>query len=157
MHAGVLRPSCSNWSSALHIVDKKNGEIRPCDDYRGLNALSKVDRYPVPNIQEFTSQLAGLTIFSHIDLVKVFHQIPVHPDDIPKTAIITRFGLFEYTRMPFGLKNAVQTFHCFIDEVVRGLPFCFAYIDDLLIASPDEATHLVHLRQLFTRLEDYGI
>ena len=108
--AGVLRPNSRNWSSALHIVDKKNGEIRPCDDYRGLNALSKVDRYPVPNIQEFTSQLAGSTIFSRIDLVKAFHQIPVHPDDIPKTAIITLFGLFEYTQMPFGLKNAAQTF-----------------------------------------------
>ena len=110
MRAGVLRPSSSNWSSALHIVDKKNGEIRPCGDYRALNALTKLDRYPVPNIQEFTSQLAGSTIFSRIDLVKAFHQIPVHPDDIPKTAIITPFGLFEYTRMPFGLKNAAQTF-----------------------------------------------
>ena len=100
----------------------------------------------MPNIQEFTSQFAGSTIFSRIDLVKAFHQIPVHPDNIPKTDIITPFGLFKYTRMPFGLKNAAQTFQRFIDEVVRDLPFCFAYIDDLLIASPDEATHLVHLR-----------
>ena len=66
MRAGVLRPSSSNWSSALHIVDK-NDEIRPCGDYRALNALTKLDRYPVPNILELTSQLAGSTIFSRID------------------------------------------------------------------------------------------
>ena len=157
MRAGVIRPSSSNWSSALHIVAKKNGDIRPCGDYRALNTLTKLDRYPVPNIQEFTSQLSGSTVFSRIDLVKAFHQIPVQPEDIPKTAIITPFGLFEYTRMPFGLKNAAQTFQRFIDEVVRGLPFCFAYIDDLLIASPDADSHHTHLSQLFTRLEDYGI
>ena len=111
----------------------------------------------MPNIQEFSSQLSGSTIFSRIDLVKAFHQIPVHSDDIPKTAIITPFGLFEYVRMPFGLMNAAQTFQRFIDEVVRGLPFCFAYIDDLLIASPDEASHRQHLHQVFTRLQDYGV
>ena len=132
-------------------------EKQPCGDYRALNAHTKIDRYPVPNIQEFSSQLAGSTIFSRIDLIKAFHQIPVHPDDVPKTAIITPFGLFEYVRMPFGLRNAAQTFQRFIDEVLRGIPFCFAYIDDVLIASPDEATHKQHLQSVLTRLQDYGI
>lgn len=157
LNQGIIRPSSSNWSSALHIVPKKTGEIRPCGDYRALNSRTLEDRYPVPNIQEFTSQLSGSTVFSRIDLVKAFHQIPVHPDDIPKTAIITPFGLFEYVRMPFGLRNAAQTFQRFIDEVLRGLPFCFAYIDDLLIASPDEATHRHHLHEVLQRLQEYGI
>lgn len=157
MRQGIVRPSSSNWSSALHIVEKKNGDIRPCGDYRALNSRTKEDRYPVPHIQEFSSQLVGSSIFSRIDLIKAFHQIPVHPDDIPKTALITPFGLFEYVRMPFGLRNSAQTFQRFIDEVLRGLPFCFAYIDDLLIASPDDASHRQHLHQVFTRLQDYGV
>ena len=154
---GIIRPSSSNWSSALHIVSKKNGEIRPCGDYRALNSQTLMDRYPIPNIQEFTSQLKGCKIFSKVDLVKAFHQIPVNPADVPKTVIITLFGLYEYVRMPFGLRNAAQTFQRFIDEVLRGLPFVFAYIDDLLIASPDEATHRTHLKEVLLRLEDYGI
>ena len=118
MHKSIVQPSSSNWSSALHVVLKKNGDIRPCGDYRDLNSRTKMDRYAVPNIQEFSSQLAGSTIFSRIDLVKAFHQISVNPEDIPKTAIITPFGLFEYVWMPIGLMNAAQIFQRFIDEVL---------------------------------------
>ncbi|GFX47506.1 hypothetical protein TNCV_618651 [Trichonephila clavipes] len=130
---GHIRPSKSNYASPLHMVPKKDStEWQPVGDYRALNAQTIKDNYSIPNILDFTSNLHGTKIYSHIDLVKAYHQIPINPDDVHKSAIITPFGLFESTRMQFGLCNAAATFQRFIDEVLRNLPFVFAFVDDIL-------------------------
>ena len=102
-------------------------------------------------------RVAGSKLFSKIDLRKGYHQVAVNPEDVPKTAITTPFGMFEYLRMPFGLRNAGNTFQRHMDRVLMGLDSCFCYLDDILVASETAAAHEQHLRGLFERLRKHQL
>ena len=154
---GIIRRSDSLWSSPLNMMPKNSGGWRPYGAYRRLNDVTMADRYPVPHIQDFASQLAGASIFSKIDLVRGYHQIPVAADDVSKTAVITPFGLIEFLRTPFGLKNAAQTFQRLMDTVCNRLDFVFVYLDDILVSSTSAEQHMLHLREVFHRLSTHGL
>ena len=104
-------------------------------------------------MSDLSSNLAGMKFFSKLDLVKGYHQAPVSPEDVPKTAIITLFGLFEYLRMPFRRQNSGNTFQRLLDRVMQGLPYTFIYINDILIASPTYKQHLLDMEEVLCCLK----
>ena len=156
------------WCCPLHCVPKKDDSWRPTGDYRPLNNLTIPDTYPLPHLQSFTDQLHGKRVFSKIDLKDAFQQIPVHPDDIPKTTITTPFGAFQYNYMPFGLSSASQSFQRFIDTALRNITITLpngeekevsvlAFIDDILLASSSHEIYMLELHAVFQRLTDFGL
>ena len=154
---GICYRGRSEWSSPLMVTTKPCGGWRVCGDYRRLNAMTTDDQYPVRQLTDFTSELHGKSIFSKIDLLKGYHQIPVADGDIPKTAVITPFGLYIFPRTPFGLKNAGQDFQRLMDEILGDIPRVFVYIDDILVASENLEQHLKDLDIVFKTLSANGM
>ena len=152
-----LCQASSQWASPLHIVVKKDGTIRPCGDYRRLNNITEADHYPLPNIADVTSFLHGATVFSKLDLMKGYFQVPMHPEDIPKTAIVTPFGTYTFNYSCFGLKNAGATFQRLMDNILGDLPFCVCYVDDVLVFSNSGKQHLQHLKVVLESLSENGL
>ena len=154
---GICQKASSPWSSPLHIVSKKDGTLRPCGDYRRLNMITEPDHYPLPNISDVTTYLHGASIFSKLDLLKGYFQVPVNKEDIPKTAITTPFGTYTFNYSCFGLRNAGATFQRLMDGILGDLPFCVCYVDDILVFSSSKEDHLEHLQVVLDRLQQNGL
>ena len=156
---GFIRPSASPWGCLALFVKKKDDSLRLCVDYRPLNAVTIKNKYPHPRIDILFDQLAGARIFSKIDLRSGYHQIKIRPCDIPKTAFSTRYGLYEYLVMSFGLTNAPAYFMYLMNSVF--MPeldkFVVVFIDDILIYSKNEEDHAKHLRIVLQRLRDHQL
>jgi hypothetical protein len=157
LEEGIIHRSSSQWSSPLHMVAKKDCSWQPCGDYRQLNSHTVEDKYPLPNLSDLAARLDGCRIFSKLDLRKGYLQVLVAVEDIAKTAIITPFGLFKFTRMPFRLRNSGMTFQRLMDSILSSPPFTFVYLDDILVASSDEAAHRWHLEAVFAVLQQNGL
>ena len=154
---GVCKRANSPWSSPLHMVPKPDGSARPCGDYRLLNSKTVRDTYTLPNLRDFIGKMAGKKIFSTIDLTKGYWQIPMDPESIPKTAVITPFGTYVFLKMSFGLMNAGSTFQRLMDQVLDGLDCIFVYLDDILIASNSIQEHERDVREVLQRLRSAGL
>jgi len=126
----------------LHMVKKLGADsCRPCVDYRNLNLRTITDSYVIPNLHSLNFQLKGKKVFSRLDLVKGYFQVPVDKASRAKTAVVTPFGTFQFNFMPFGLKNAGATFQRLMDSIFGDLDFVFVYLDDILISSENEEDH----------------
>ncbi|WVZ64210.1 LOW QUALITY PROTEIN: hypothetical protein U9M48_013770 [Paspalum notatum var. saurae] len=157
---GYIRPSSSPWAFPVLLVEKKDTDVkRMCVDYRAINKVTIKNKYPLPRIDDLFDQLQGACVFSKIDLRSGYHQLKIRPSDIPKTAFTTKYGLYEYTRMSFGLTNAPAYFMQLMNSVFMDYldKFVVVFIDDILIYSKTEAEHEEHLRLVLQRLREHKL
>jgi hypothetical protein len=159
LEKGLIRPSSSPWRCPAIFVKKKDQTLRMCMDYRPLNEVTIKNKYPLPRIDILFGQLTGARVLSKIDLRSGYHQIHIQPEDIPKTAFTTWYGLFEYLVMSFGLTNAPAHFMYLMNSVF--MPeldkFVVVFIDDILIYSKNEEEHAKHLQIVLTRLREHQL
>jgi hypothetical protein len=151
-----IRPSSSPWGALVLFVQKKDGSQRMCVDYRSLNDVTVKNKYPLPRIEDLFDQMRGARVFSKIDLRSGYHQMRIRPSDIPKTAFSTRYGLYEFTVMSFGLTNAPAYFMNLMNKVFMEYldRFIMVFIDDILIYSQSDSDHEEHLRLVLQKLRD---
>jgi hypothetical protein len=141
---GFIRPSSSLWGAPMIFVPKKDRTKRLCVDYHALNEITIKNKYPLPRIDDLFDQLRGACLFSKIDLRSGYHQLKARVCDILKTAFVSRYGLYEFTVVSFGLTNALTYFMYLMNKVfIEYLDkFVMVFIDDLLVYSKSEEEHL---------------
>ena len=157
--AGVIEPSNSDWASPPVLVRKKDNSWRNCIDFRALNAVTVKDAYPLPRIDDCIDGLAGKELFCTLDMNSGYWQIPIAPEDRHKTAFITRYGLYQFLRMPFGTSNAPATFQRCINSVLAGLIWntVIVYLDDVNVTGRDFEDMLHSLKVVLGRFRKYGL
>ncbi|KAL7076970.1 hypothetical protein ACQ4LE_003721 [Meloidogyne hapla] len=154
---GIIEESNTPWVSNLVLVQKSNGKLRPCVDFRPLNKVTIADPYPLPRMDEVINKVAGKAWYSILDLASGFWQIPLDRESAYKCGIITEWGLYEMKRLPFGLKNAPSIFQRTMDKILKGINNVTAYIDDILIHTNDFESHIKTLEIVIKRLNQNGL
>jgi hypothetical protein len=156
---GFIRPSSSPWGAPVIFVDKKDETQWMCVDYRSLNEVTIKNKYPLPRLDDMFDQLRGACVFSKIDLRSGYHQLKIQRSDIPMTAFTTRYGLYEYTVMSFGLTNAPAYFMYLMNKVFMEYldKFVVVFINDILVFSKNEEEHTEHLRLVLQKLREHKL
>ncbi len=157
---GIIQDSRSPWNSPLFLVPKKDGTNRPVIDFRKVSEVTEGEQFPLPVLSDLLMNLGeGNKFFSSLDLLSGYWQVPLDPESRKITAFSTNEGHFESVRMPFGLKTAPITFQRMITTLLGDLKKknIFAYLDDIIIASSDEDSHLACLKTVLNRLRTAGL
>ena len=156
---GIITESNSPWNSPMLVVPKRDGSYRIVIDYRKLNSLTATDPYPVPSLRDLISSIGENTVFSTLDMLQGYLQVPLDEQSKPLTGFSSSLGHFEFTRMPFGLKSSPITFCRLVDQVFRGLigTACIIYIDDIVILGKTIEDHLNNLELVLQRLQKAGL
>ena len=159
LDAKVIVPSQSAWASPVVLVRKKDNTVRWCCDFRKLNEVTVKDAYPLPRIDMCLDSLATAKYFSTMDLQSGYWQLEVHPDDRHKTAFTTKYGLFEYAKLPMGLCNAPSTFQRCMELIFRGLQWrtILIYLDDIIVFSSTLDEHLLRMEEVLRLLQSAGL
>jgi hypothetical protein len=159
LEKGFICPNSSPWGAPVIFVSKKDGTQRLCVDYRALNKVIIKNKYPLPRIDDLFDQLYSACVFSKIDLRSGYHQLKIQECDIPKTAFVSRYGLYEYTMMSFRLTNAPTLFMYLMSKVFMEYLYKFVvvFIDDILVYSRSEEEHEGHLRLVLQKFRDHRL
>ena len=159
LDANIISESNSPYASPVVMVVKASGQLRFCVDYRGINSVTIRDAYPIPRIQGLMTAFNGAKIFSSLDMVSGYWQIPMDENDIDKTSFITHCGTYSFNVAPFGLCTMPETYQRMIDKVIAGLKFhiCVAYLDDLVVYAKDFKSHIKNLDRVFSAIEQANL
>ena len=148
----------SDWAAPIVPVPQKNGQLRICGDYKvTVNPVIDVNKYPLPRPEDMLAALAGGEKFTKLDLTNAYLQMVLDPECRKFVTINTHRGLYEYTRLPFGISSAPARFQKTMDIILQGLPKVLCYIDDILVTGKDDDDHYANLENVLKRLKDYGL
>ena len=159
LDSGIIEHSSSPWASPIVLVSKQDGSTRFCVEYCRLNAITKLDEFSLPCVDDSLDLLAGMKHFTTLDLATCYWQVGKEPEAKEKTVFMTHEGLYEFSVMPFGLCNAPATFQCLMEIALRGLARhkCVVYLDDVMVIGQIFEDHLDDLREMLERLRQAGL
>ncbi len=156
---GLIEPSCSEWASPTLVVPKPEaGKFRCVIDYRKANPLIEGDSFPMARVDDLLDRIGQATVLSKFDLCKGFYQVLLDETSRPITSFCTPFGVFQWKRLPMGLKISPAAFNAMLAKVLSGLEdICGLYLDDIVVFSKSWEEHLRHIELIFQRLKNYGL
>ena len=147
----------SEWAAPIVSIVKEDQTVRICGDYRvTVNAVSKLDNYPIPKAEDLFTTYGGGEKFTKLDLSQAYQQLPLEDDSKNYTTINTHRGLFQYNRLPYGISSAPGIFQRTMENLLQGIPFVIVRVDDILVSGANDEEHIANLEEVLKRFSNAG-